>query len=241
MQVEHALLIPDCSRDRPFALAQRGLQAPQGMDVNCQVVQIPLRGQGILHTPPVAAVRAKFSRFDFNIELAHGGDDFNGALAGCLADDLFLGAAAFGDGNENIAENLGVAGQTLFRCAQFGKQFNLVGCARRKMIFAGCDAVFVEMAALDDHATLFAGLPASADGLNFDAELPRSFKDGGALCDLSAPPGGHQDQGVGHFLLSASLATIARQSMRRYWISSSAATASATSLALPGRSNSSPQ
>jgi len=81
--------------------------------------------------------------------------------------------------------------------AQFLQQFDLDLRAWRTVVSTAGDAKLIEISFFDNHTALFAGLAASADALDFHAQLASGIKHQHAVLYFTATAGWHQNEGVG--------------------------------------------
>ena len=105
------LALVDGDRDLPLALAQRLLQLAQRPQVDGQLAQPPLRLQRLLDPLEVAALPVHVRLLDLDIVEPGRGIELDRAHLGALADHLLVHLAVGRHVDDDVAQQLRLAGQ----------------------------------------------------------------------------------------------------------------------------------
>ena len=158
----------------PLALAQRLLQAAQRVQVDGELAQAPLRLQRLLDPLEVAALPVHVRLLDLDIVEPGRGIELDRAHLGALPDHLLVHLAVGRHVDDDVAQELRLAGQPPPRLQALPALVALLDRRERaQMLGRAGDAVLGEAALAHRHLAPPADRPPAAHRVDVDAELPR--------------------------------------------------------------------
>ena len=191
-------------RGRPFALAERALEALQDMEVTGEIVEAPLLPQRVRQSLEVAAWRVHVGLGDLDVVQTDRGIDGEVAGLGALAHDLLVHLALGRHVDDEVAPDVRRAAQppALGQRAAGGVA-RLLLARRAQVLRRALDPELGEVAGTRLHLAAAAEAAAAADRIEIDAERACGVEDRGAEGEAPALAGGREDDEGGRGLAHA--------------------------------------
>jgi hypothetical protein len=186
--------------DLPVTLAQNLLHLAIKIGVNREALEAPVGLNGHQEPVKVAERLVHVGLFDLDIAHVNGRIALDDATVGILADHLRVDDGILRDVDDQVAEDLGRAGQPAagLEIAFLGVA-HLVAAEGRDVLVGRGDAMLGEDTFLHIDLAAPADAAAAADTLDMHAQLPRGIEHRRVCRETAALARGHeQDEMVGH-------------------------------------------